>query len=81
MEIGLSRYTTMESDQKLTSGNDLSHSAYGGRKFWSHFKTSQKEGATAPQQRVNTSPGSWCKPKKDLSKVNVKARVLCQRQV
>jgi hypothetical protein len=36
----------------VISGSDLSHSAYGGRKSRSHFKASQKEGATAPQQRV-----------------------------
>ena len=33
----------------VVSGSNLSHSAHGGREFWSHFKASQlKEDATAP---------------------------------
>jgi hypothetical protein len=33
----------------VVSGSNLSHSAHGGREFWSHFEASQlKEDATAP---------------------------------
>jgi hypothetical protein len=33
----------------VVSGDNLPHSAHGGREFWSHFEASQlKEDATAP---------------------------------
>jgi hypothetical protein len=39
----------------VISGNDLSHSAHGGRELCSHFNASQlKEDATAPWQRAKT---------------------------
>jgi hypothetical protein len=37
----------------LVSGSNLSHSAHGGREFWSYFEASQlKEDATALCQRA-----------------------------